>query len=48
MLTPLDDQEARQYLCGLRVAPSEPPEYHGVLFAFRHENSATLPLLWES
>lgn len=46
MLTPADDREARQYLCGQRVTQPAQPDYQGVLFAFRQENSGTVALLW--
>ena len=47
MLTPVADREARQYLCGQNVTPPAQPDYHGVVFTFRHVNGGTLGLLWE-
>ena len=45
-LTPVDDREAQQYLCGQGVTPPENPEYHGALFTFRRQSAGTLALLW--
>jgi hypothetical protein len=47
LLTPVDDQETRQFACGQNVTPSAQPEYHEVLFTFRREGSGTLGLLWD-
>jgi hypothetical protein len=46
MLTPVDDREAQQYLCGQSVTRPENPDYHGAVFTFRHEGGGALGLLW--
>jgi hypothetical protein len=46
MITPVDDREARQYLCGQNVSQAAQYPAYGVLFTFRKEGSGTMALLW--
>jgi hypothetical protein len=46
LLTPLEETEARTYLCGQGAAGATGGPYFGVVFQFRRAGGGTLGLLW--